>query len=399
MILEQGLPPVNSWAHCSRSGPAGSLRVAVTHLAKWLGTIQGEFSLPYWEQVLIEKDGILYWRKIGDIVEENLEKLSEIYTFSFNPQTLEMKKQKITQVYKHQCWEPFLKLKLEYGREITVTEHHSLFTIKDCDIVPVKGAELKVGDYIVVPRKLNYNKNIEVVDIIDLINKNSKNPSRWYVKSIKKILNKEDKLKLKEIDKWANEHIYNDSIPLKKFNKLKFHKKIRSKLRLGIARSPYTIPATIPITEDFLFIIRIFIEEGSGCYKKFNFTLGNHEEELIKELKDKFISVFGVSLKDRHPHNSVNQLSIDSELFRELFQDLFLCGKSAKNKRVPSFVYGLEDKYILSFLRGYFLGDGYCRNSDENKKRVRNEITCKTVSNKLIQGLNFLLLKLESTYY
>jgi len=44
MILEHGLPPVESWAHCSRSGPAGSLRVAVTHLAKWLGIIQGEFS-------------------------------------------------------------------------------------------------------------------------------------------------------------------------------------------------------------------------------------------------------------------------------------------------------------------------------------------------------------------
>ena len=44
MILEHGLPPVNSWAHCSKSGPAGSLRVAVTHLAKWLGTIQGEYS-------------------------------------------------------------------------------------------------------------------------------------------------------------------------------------------------------------------------------------------------------------------------------------------------------------------------------------------------------------------
>jgi ribonucleoside-triphosphate reductase len=44
MILEHGLPPVDSWAHCSKSGPAGSLRVAVTHLAKWLGIIQGEFS-------------------------------------------------------------------------------------------------------------------------------------------------------------------------------------------------------------------------------------------------------------------------------------------------------------------------------------------------------------------
>ncbi|TFF96301.1 MAG: hypothetical protein EU547_06590, partial [Promethearchaeota archaeon] len=44
MILEHGLPPVNNWAHCNKSGPAGSLRVAVTHLAKWLGIIQGEFS-------------------------------------------------------------------------------------------------------------------------------------------------------------------------------------------------------------------------------------------------------------------------------------------------------------------------------------------------------------------
>ncbi len=44
MILEHGLPPVSSWTHCSKSSPAGSLRVAVTHLAKWLGTIQGEFS-------------------------------------------------------------------------------------------------------------------------------------------------------------------------------------------------------------------------------------------------------------------------------------------------------------------------------------------------------------------
>ena len=40
MILEHGLPPVDSWAHCNKSGPAGSLRVAVTHLAKWLGIIQ-----------------------------------------------------------------------------------------------------------------------------------------------------------------------------------------------------------------------------------------------------------------------------------------------------------------------------------------------------------------------
>ncbi|MEJ2295325.1 MAG: anaerobic ribonucleoside-triphosphate reductase, partial [Candidatus Lokiarchaeota archaeon] len=44
MILEHGLPPLDSWTHYNKSGPAGSLRVAVIHLAKWLGIIQGEFS-------------------------------------------------------------------------------------------------------------------------------------------------------------------------------------------------------------------------------------------------------------------------------------------------------------------------------------------------------------------
>jgi len=44
IILKYGLPPASSWTHCCKSGPAGDLRVAVNHLAKWLGMAQGEFS-------------------------------------------------------------------------------------------------------------------------------------------------------------------------------------------------------------------------------------------------------------------------------------------------------------------------------------------------------------------
>jgi len=44
IILKYGLPPVSTWTHCSKSGPAGTLSVAVNHLAKWLGMTQGEFS-------------------------------------------------------------------------------------------------------------------------------------------------------------------------------------------------------------------------------------------------------------------------------------------------------------------------------------------------------------------
>jgi ribonucleoside-triphosphate reductase len=43
-ILKYGLPPVDSWTHCCKSGPAGDLRVAINHLVKLIGITRGEFS-------------------------------------------------------------------------------------------------------------------------------------------------------------------------------------------------------------------------------------------------------------------------------------------------------------------------------------------------------------------
>lgn len=44
ILLKHGLPPISSWTHCCKSGPAGTLQVAVNHLGKWLGITRGEFS-------------------------------------------------------------------------------------------------------------------------------------------------------------------------------------------------------------------------------------------------------------------------------------------------------------------------------------------------------------------
>jgi ribonucleoside-triphosphate reductase len=43
LILKHGLPPT-MWAHSAVSKPANNSMVAVLHLAKWLGIVQGEFS-------------------------------------------------------------------------------------------------------------------------------------------------------------------------------------------------------------------------------------------------------------------------------------------------------------------------------------------------------------------
>ncbi|NVM54099.1 MAG: hypothetical protein HWN66_10400, partial [Candidatus Helarchaeota archaeon] len=393
MILKHGLPPCG-WAHSAVSNPANHAMVAILHAAKWLGIVQGEFSLPYWEKVLIEENGILYWRDIGEVVEENLTILKKIYTFAFNPKTLRVERYPITGVYKHKCQEPFLKIQMEYGREITVTEHHSLFTIDNSDIVPVKGRDLQVGDYIVVPRKISYENEIESLNLIDLVFRNSSDPTKWYVRNVKKLLSQKQIEKLRQLDKWATQHLHNDSIPIEIFIKLGVDPKYSKQLRLGMARSPYEIPAQIQITEDFLFLLGIYVAEGSGSYKKFNISLGSHEHDLIMETKKVFHSIFGYSLKDRYPKETAIQLSLDSELFRDLFENVFKIGHGAHNKRIPFFVFKLQENYVRSFIRGYFLGDGHCRSTELTKKRIRNSASAKTASDLLKEDINFLLLRL-----
>ncbi len=394
MILENGLPPVDSWPHCNKSGPAGSLRVAVTHLAKWLGIIQGEFSLPYWEKVLIEENGVLNWKDIGKVVDDNINSPKEIYTFAFNPLTLKMEKHRITNVFKHKCNESFLQFNLEYGREITVTKHHSLFTVDDGDIIPIRGANLKIGDFIVVPKKINYEHKLKSLSIIELINKYSPNTSRWHVRSIKNKLTSEQVDKLRKIDKWANQHLHQDSIPFNFFNELNISLSISEKIQIGMARSPHKIPAIIPITNELLFLLGIYVAGGSSSYKYFNLTHGIQEKTLFNEIKQNFLSIFGIDLEERHPHQFDNQLLLDGEVFKELFENLFQIGHGAANKRVPFFIFGLKEEKIRSFLRGLFLGNAHCRALYLKKNRVRNEISGKTVSNQLIEDLNFLLLKI-----
>jgi anaerobic ribonucleoside-triphosphate reductase len=398
MIYYCGLPPGGS-EHTSTSGPAKYANVAMLHAAKWLGIIQGSFSLPYCEKVLIEEDDKLQWRKIGEIVEENLETLKPIYTFSFNPQTLKVERQPITGVFKHQCWEQFLKIRTEYGREITITEHHSLFTLKDGKIVSIAGKDLQKGDYIVVPRQIHYDKPVDYLNLIDLIEKYSPSTASWYVRGVKKVLTLEQRKALKKIDKWAIQHFHSDSIPLDVFLQLKME--ATKDFRVGMWRSPNEFQALFPITEDLCFLLGVFAAEGSGYSTKgsgrhgsISFSTGTHETLFRDEIKSTFYKVFGYDLQDYNPSETAVQSTAPSKMFRELFEDIFQCGHTAICKRVPFFIFGQPELSIRAFLRGYFLGDGHCRNSDRNKTRKRNNIDAKTVSKQLIEDINFLLLRL-----
>ncbi len=99
------------------------------------------------------------------------------------------------------------------------------------------------------------------------------------------------------------------------------------------------------------------------------------------EIEKRMKAVFGFYSKE-------NQKSTFRYVIRnkELFDFLNLFGKYCEGKFIPEFMYGLAEKYIKSFLDGYFFADGYFKQDISVQ-----EFT--TVSEKLAFGLQSLILK------
>ena len=71
----------------------------------------------------------------------------------------------ITNVIKHASRKRWLKIRTKLGREIVVTDDHSLFTIVKDSIIPVKASELKIGDRILVAGKIHVDSNYSKVGL------------------------------------------------------------------------------------------------------------------------------------------------------------------------------------------------------------------------------------------
>ena len=74
-----------------------------------------------------------------------------IETLSLNLSTLKFEWKLVKSVYRHRTGEDLLKFELETGREITVTDDHSIFTIENGKIVCKQASLLMAGDTVIVP--------------------------------------------------------------------------------------------------------------------------------------------------------------------------------------------------------------------------------------------------------
>jgi pyruvate formate lyase activating enzyme len=150
------------------------------------------------------------------------------------------------------------------------------------------------------------------------------------------------------------------------------------------------VPQHLDLTPDLAWLLGFYCAEGSigqhpsrpNAYQLV-FSCGRHEGPLVERTARLLADVFGAQTAVVNRRTTIT-VEVRSTSTARLFEAL--CGRGAKNKRVPVQLVGAPLSVIRAFLEGYFEGDGYV---------AETHVVGSTVSHDLALGLYELGLHLD----
>ena len=126
-------------------------------------------SLTYNMPVVIRKDGAVEIVKIGALVDACLEAHDsqadrspamevlrngvELEALSFDPNNQRLVFQRVGALIRHRVNSRILRVTLTGGRAVEITPYHSLFTLRNGNVTPIRGDALVPGTLVVIPRR------------------------------------------------------------------------------------------------------------------------------------------------------------------------------------------------------------------------------------------------------
>ncbi|MEW6212318.1 MAG: 7-cyano-7-deazaguanine synthase [Acidobacteriota bacterium] len=244
-------------------------------------------------------------------------------TVAVDPNTLQIKWHRVTGRSRHRSeGKRCFSIRLERGQEITITQDHSLFTIDPITarLIPIKGSDITVGTPIVVPfdfPEINktWLQELSKLDIHCLPEACKKFDKRWSI----------------TLD---DGYITN---------------------RLKLTR----IPIQFPITDDFLYIIGLWLAEGGKSLDSEDtslaFSIGSIPGAV--DTLRRYFERFGVPL-GKSPANNYDYC-IHSSVFAALFWYLGLFGTAKEGQKAfPNFFWKLSQHQRRVIIAGLWDGDG-----------------------------------------
>jgi dTDP-4-amino-4,6-dideoxygalactose transaminase/intein/homing endonuclease len=271
-----------------------------------------------------------------------------------------------------------LRIKTQHGREVEVTEDHSVFTIdqETAEIISKEAKEITTGDYIVATNCIPDNFSITYVDILESFKDKDAYVVNFSVKNLTSVKNRD----------YAWQYKSRNALPIKY---LHYYNPNKENLLVGISQSN-KIPARIFISEELCRFLGYFLAEGS-YQNGLIFSFNKSEKDLIEDVIHISKYLFNLSPSiAKMPGNAVN-IEIQSKNLEIVFKEVFEIKKGAKNKRIPWFMYHVDKKHIKSFIYGYTRGDGSIRILKDNTNRI--DVT--SVSKDLLNDFQYLLSKIQ----
>lgn len=286
--------------------------------------------LPDTEVVINSSKGMKI-KEIGYITENEKE---GIKVPAFDPSDLKIKWYD-AKVIKHPYNGKIFTIHTKSGRSVSITSGHSLFKLEKGRVLAEKGDYLKIGDYLAIPKKFKWYKEINEVNVRDYI----KTENNHY--------------------KFRKGKIYYDKIPI--------------------------TAEKIKLNNDFARLLGYYLAEGSAP-RHISLVIGKHEHENLNEIKNAISKCFPSKIKVNERGNAV-EITFGARILKNLFKNWF--GDNAKTKRIPKFVFSSSNEFKLNFLGAYINGDG-CIDKGKDHFRIR----VKTASKKLASDLLYLMSQL-----
>jgi putative thymidine phosphorylase len=148
-------------------------------------------------------------------------------------------------------------------------------------------------------------------------------------------------------------------------------------------------PNKISITPEFIRLLAYYISEGFMNYQGVFLNFGSHEKEMINDSIKCIKKVFGFKPTVNKPHKTATRVCMYSRTLSKIFKDLKI-GSNAPDKALPYFIFDINKKLKLEFIKTLIKCDGWIRRSYEAEYG--------TSSKKLFSQLQYLFSTLNISF-
>ncbi len=325
--------------------------------------------------------------------EEWLELKKPLKLMSLNLDNYRIWPEEVKYMYRQKTRSPYHAIRLKTGREIKTSTEHPFFTLRNGKVEMIKASDLKEGECVLVPRRLEIEGN-NVLQYDEELLKESEEVKKEIIRR-KKLYNAINNLRkkgasIKEIKLMLNICAEDEQL-LRTFVKLKpnyldienldnyFFSKSKRFGQVSFVRK------LMAVTKEMARFIAMLISEG--CVDGSSFYLTMKEQDVPIRFIQDLESAFGIRARLLYD-NKRNQYRVAfcSNALVKLFLSLgFEVNKTAKDKEIPPFIMKADDNNVKEFLRAYYEGDGCVS---------RDCVKVTTKSRKIANSLSYLLLRM-----